>query len=421
MPSTPVPRRARCAALIGLLLTCGWGRAGGAGPQPVFPAAVRPVVTSPVAPRVATDDRQVYLMSEGQVRAYDPTLRQERWSAPLTSFGSLAVGNGLVLADDGFARLHAYDARTGRRVWTAPAPRPLTWGGRAPVSTPLRFLQRAGDVVLGATVDDVRAWDARTGQPRWQVGAGDPLGPFAVDDGVAVFGARTGIEGYSQGVKVSTGRTVWSSREGGEPLRVAGGRVFGYGRGYVVNVAEVRSGRTITVRYTFPALVGARNLSHPYVHDAQVCAEGTLRGARHVQCLPRTAGRYVRGDRALLTALRPETSPSRPVWEVQTRQVLRTVDGTWLLGGSRPVRLSLPRATPLPRGCSVETVFAEAGPSAVFSACAAFGPGRLAVVDLRRARVVQLIRAAGEVQGAWRVGAHLVVMTDKAVLSVPAP
>ncbi|WP_216322592.1 PQQ-binding-like beta-propeller repeat protein [Deinococcus aestuarii] len=367
------------------------------------------------------DDRQVYVMSEGRVRAYDPTLRTQRWSVALPSFGSLAVGGGLVFADDGFAHLHAYDARTGKRVWSAPAPRPLTWGGPGPVSTPLRFLRRAGEVVLAATVDDVRAWDARTGQPLWQIGAGDPIGPFAVDNGVAVFDARTGIEGYIQGVEVSTGRTVWSSQEGAEPLRVAGGRVFGYGRGYVVSVAEVRSGRTVAVRYTFPALAGARNVSHPYVHDAQVCAEGTLRGARHVQCLPRTAGRYVRGDRALLTALRPETSPSRPVWGVQTRQVLRAVDGTWLLGGWRPVRLSLPRVTPLPPGCLPNTRFAEAGPYAVFSACAAFGLGRLTVVDLRRARVVQLIQAAGEVQGAWRVGGRLVILTSREVFSVAEP
>jgi len=426
MPSALVPRLAsglRRAALFGGLLS-GWASAGGAGLPLVLPTAVRPVVPSPVAPRVAVDDRQVYVMSEGRVRAYDPTLRTQRWSVALPSFGSLAVGGGLVFADDGFAHLHAYDARTGKRVWSAPAPRPLTWGGRAPVSTPLLFLRRAEGVVLGATVNDVRAWDARTGRPLWKVGAMDPTGPFAVDGGIAAFTARTGLDGSARGVEVRTGRTVWFLPSGGSPLRVAGGRVFlfdGSPEGYVVRVLEVRSGRAVTVRYAFPALSGARNVSPPFVHDAQVCAEGTLRGARRVQCLPRTAGVYVSGNRALLAALRPESSSSHPVWEVQTRQVRRAVDGTWLLGGSQPVRLSLPRVTPLPPGCLPETRFSEAGPYAVFSACAAFGSGRLAVVDLRRARVVLLIRAAGEVLGAWQVGGRLVILTERGVLSVAAP
>lgn len=355
--------RLASAALAGWLLS-GWAGAGGAGPPLVLPTAVRPVSPSPAAPRVAADDRQVYVMSGGQVRAYDPSLRTPRWSATLPSLGSLAVGGGLVFADDGLAHLHAFDARTGKRMWSAPAPRTLIWGGRAPVSTPLLFLHRAGDRVLGATLDDVRAWDARTGRPRWTVGAADPTGPFTVDGGRAVFTARTGLDGFARGVEVKTGRTVWSVPSGGAPLRVAGGRVFLYDgspEGYVVRVLEVRSGRTVTVRYAFPALSGARNTSLPFVHDAHVCAEGILGDAWRVQCLPRTAGVYVSGDRALLAALQPESSPSRPVWEVQTRQVRRAVDGTWLLGGSRPVRLSLLRVTPLPRDCSAETVFAEAG------------------------------------------------------------
>lgn len=412
-----------CLTLLFLLLS-GWGSAGGgegAWPQPVLPTQVRPVVTSPAVPRVVADNQRVYLMAEGRIRAYDPTLRTELWSAPLKSFGGLAVGDGLVIADDGFTHLHAFDALTGRKVWTAPASRPLTWGGRTQISTPFRFLQRAGKVVLGVTWNDVRAWDARTGRPLWQVGAGDPIGPFAVEGGVAALTARSGIEGYSQGVDIRTGRTVWSNPEGGEPLRVAGGKVFGIGRGYVVVVTEARSGRVVTVRYTFPALQGARNVSHPYVHDARVCAQGTIQGAIHVQCLPRTAGQYVSGNRALLAALSPESVPSRPVWEVQTRQVVRAVAGTWLLGGSRAVRLTLPRVTPLPRSCWPNTRFAEAGRYAVFNACAAFGPGRLAVVDLARGQVVGLVRALGEVTDAWQVSGQLVVVTEDSVLSVPAP
>ncbi|WP_158679979.1 PQQ-binding-like beta-propeller repeat protein [Deinococcus sp. NW-56] len=241
------------------LALLGWASAGGGPwPHPVLPTQVHAVVTSPAVPRVVADDTRVYLMAGGHVRAYDPSLRTQLWAAPLKSFGVLAVEGGLVVADDGFTQLHAFGARTGRWVWSAPAARALTWGGRAPISTPLRFLRRAGGVILGSTANDVRAWDAQTGQPLWQVGAGDPIGPFAVDAGVAIFAAHTGLEGYSQGVRVTTGHTVWSNPEGGEPLRVAGGRVFGSGRGSGIVVTEVRSGRSVTVRYTFPALKGAQ-------------------------------------------------------------------------------------------------------------------------------------------------------------------
>lgn len=125
--------------LLTLLLLGGWGRAGGGEgtwPQAVLPTRVRPVVPSPAVPRVAVDSQRVYLMAGGYVRAYNPALRTELWAAPLKSFGGLAVGGSLVIADDGFTHLHAFDARTGRRVWTAPAPRPLTWGGQEPVGTP---------------------------------------------------------------------------------------------------------------------------------------------------------------------------------------------------------------------------------------------------------------------------------------------
>ncbi|MPY68012.1 PQQ-binding-like beta-propeller repeat protein [Deinococcus sp. SDU3-2] len=112
-------------ALLALLLS-GWGSTGGGSwPHPVLPTRVRPVVTSPAVPRVVADDTRVYLMADGQVRAYDPSLRTQLWAAPLKSFGGLAVGGGLVVADDGFTRLHAFDTRTGRRVWSAPAARAL--------------------------------------------------------------------------------------------------------------------------------------------------------------------------------------------------------------------------------------------------------------------------------------------------------
>ncbi|MPY68011.1 zinc-binding dehydrogenase [Deinococcus sp. SDU3-2] len=62
------------------------------------------------------------------------------------------------------------------------------------MSTPLRFLRRAGGVILGSTANDVRAWNPHTGQPLWQVGAGDPIGPFAVEGSTAVFTARLGAE-----------------------------------------------------------------------------------------------------------------------------------------------------------------------------------------------------------------------------------
>jgi PQQ-like domain len=408
-----------------LLLTvaCSAAQAASPGwPVPIRPEVVRPVITSRAVLRIAADATQVYLLSDGRVRAYDPSLRSQRWSAPIKSFGSLATGGGLVVADDGFTALHAYDARTGKPRWTAATPRSLSSGAPGLISSPLRGLTIARGLVIGSTYDDIRAWEARTGRLLWQIGAMDPTSPLPATGSVISYSARTGIDGYTRGVNMFTGKLVWSRRGGGVPLRLEGERLLSVGDNSL-EILDRRNGRRVTVRYAFPAFKGAQHAVYPnfYVHDAQVCAEGIVRNVQRVQCLPRTAGQYVTGDRRLLAALRPSGGPSSSVWEHQTRQVLRAVDSTWLLGGSVPVRLKLPRVLKLSRGCQINTSFAEAGPYAVFSACAAFGPGRVAVVDQRSGRMVALVRALGDVTAAWVVADRLVVLTDQAVFSVVLP
>lgn len=411
----PLIRTLLVAVLSGAALAAAW-------PAPVRPERLRPVVPARAVLRVAADKGQVYVMSGGRVRAYDASLRHQRWSAPLRSFGTLAVGGGLVVADDGFTNLHAYDARSGKLVWTVAAPRPLSGVSTGPGSTPFQELRVTHGVVIGVTYDDIRAWDARTGRPRWQVQAVDPNRLLSGSGKVTSYNARTGIDGYMRGVDTATGKRVWSHRELGLATLQQGELIFTTNAspaGKGVSVVQVRTGRSVTVRYAFPAFENAQHAIYTqlYLHDAQVCAEGIVNGVQRVQCLPRTAGRYLGGDRRLLAALRPSGQASSSVWEQQTRRVLFAVDGTWLLGGSGPVRLKLPWAR-MPRPCSVGGSFAEAGPLAVF---AAFGPGRIAVVDQRSGRMVRLVRALGDVKAAWMVAGRLVVLTDQAVFSVTVP
>ena len=182
---------------------------------------------------------------------------------PIKSFGSVATRSGLVVADDGLTNLHAFGVRMGKPVWTVAAPRPLEGGGTAPKSTPLQDLHITRGLVVGATYDDIRAWDARTGRLHWQLDATDPGGPLSATGDVAVYNARTGIDGSMRGVNTSTGKAVWSHRKLGLALRQEGGLIFTSGalpdrRG--ISVVEALSGRRVTARYKFPAFKDVQHL-----------------------------------------------------------------------------------------------------------------------------------------------------------------
>lgn len=402
-----------CALLAASLLV---GRASAAMQ---IPNALQPFQAHPTAQRVTTDGRQVFVLRRGALRSFDATLTKLNWKVLLKSYGGLAVGDGLVVADNGFNTLLAYEALTGRELWQAAAPRSLTWGGTAPIQTPLTRLQVVGGTVLAAASEDVRAWDAHTGTLLWKVSAADASG-LSGSGNVVTFSARSGLDGYQQAVNKQTGLPLWTLKSDavGGVINENGGLPYLYSiQSYTsrprLQFLDVRTGRNVVVEYQFP------KSANPdiFLQRDTLCAAANVGKRAEVTCLPRTAGRYVGGDKRLLPVLL-RIPPGPAMWEQQVRRIVPTQRGTWLLGGVRAVQLQPPA---MYAGCALAQAFAEAGQFAVFPLQCGHGKGRIAVVDQATGKVVRVVMGQGNVTAAHLIRNRLIIVTDRSVLSVPAP
>ena len=107
------------------------------------------------------------------LRAYDPKTGKERWNAPLgkntTQHGahySPAVFGGIVFVNvdqDNAAEVFAFDARTGKKLWSATRPH-----HRANYTTPV-LLRRAGkepELIVGSSTR-IDSYDPWTGKSNW--------------------------------------------------------------------------------------------------------------------------------------------------------------------------------------------------------------------------------------------------------------
>jgi outer membrane protein assembly factor BamB len=115
------------------------------------------------------------------LRAYDPKTGKERWNAPLgknaTSHGahhSPAVHGGIVFVNvdqDSKAEFFAFDARTGKKLWSAERP-----AHRASYTTPV--LTRTGktpELIVGSATR-IDSYDPRTGKSNWHYTLAVPKG-----------------------------------------------------------------------------------------------------------------------------------------------------------------------------------------------------------------------------------------------------
>jgi outer membrane protein assembly factor BamB len=146
--------------------------------------------------------------------ALDPAGGGPRWVRPMPAppQGSPSVAGDVVVTDDGAGTLLGLDPADGAERW------------RSPLAQLLQSPAAAGDLVVVATVEGVIAFDARSGEQRWQrEGGGDFL--RVATDGTAVVAAAvplTLLDG-------TTGEVVGESPLDPEvPVQpaVAGNRVY---------------------------------------------------------------------------------------------------------------------------------------------------------------------------------------------------
>ncbi len=202
--------------------------------------------------------------TEATVRAFDAASGRELWSAAIDAKGEAKVaafgggvsaGDGRVYATSGYGIVAAFDASTGAQVW------------RVPLGVPFRGAPTvAGGRVYALTQDNqLYALDAAKGTTVWNV-AGTVEVAGLLGGGAPAFAQDTLVVGYSSGelnaLRAENGRTVWTdalSRTGrttalnaltdidASPV-IDHGRVFAIGHGGRMAAIELSTGQRVWER-----------------------------------------------------------------------------------------------------------------------------------------------------------------------------
>ena len=147
------------------------------------------------------------------------------WSADLDTYRGVEASpievDGVLYNTSAWNITTAYDATTGKVLWTYDPKVPPAYGRKACCDIVSRGLSVWKGKVLIATLDGrLIALDARSGQPVWSVDtfAGEPPWPYTITGAPRVFdgkvligngGAELGVRGYVTAYDVQTGKKLW--------------------------------------------------------------------------------------------------------------------------------------------------------------------------------------------------------------------
>ncbi|QDQ87900.1 outer membrane protein assembly factor BamB [Alcaligenaceae bacterium SJ-26] len=135
---------------------------------------------------VGSDGQLVVVASpRGEVIALDAS-GQEKWRAHATSEVSIppAVGNGIVVVRSGDYRIQAFDAETGKRIWSVQRPGPAL-----AVRAGTQMVMIDGMVLTGLPGGKILALDAATGNVQWEGTVAIPKGAGDLERVTDVVGA----------------------------------------------------------------------------------------------------------------------------------------------------------------------------------------------------------------------------------------
>ncbi len=161
------------------------------------------------------DANRLFVMdTEARVTAFDATTGQRLWSQQIAmegegtqpAFGGgVSVMDGRVFASSGFGIVVAYDAGTGAQLWKATVPTPLR--GAPAVE--------GGRLFVTSQDGQLTAFNAENGTILWQANA--TVEPTAVmGPGAPAVAMDTVVAGFPSGelfaLRVENGRTVWQDQ-----------------------------------------------------------------------------------------------------------------------------------------------------------------------------------------------------------------
>ncbi|WP_102126013.1 PQQ-binding-like beta-propeller repeat protein [Deinococcus planocerae] len=313
-------------------------------PRPVLWRTLIDPPLSPVTTTLAVEGERLFLLHRGRLRALDAASGAVRWEAGTGLLAPLTVHSGVAYTT-GADGLRAFRASDGRSLWTtALRPNATREDGGAWAQN----IARVGGTVVVNTTSGAWGVDASTGRQLWHRPRYDATGPVASAGDLGVWIAPDYFHPQVLGVDLRSGRTVWRvDFSDGTAVRVEDDTLFVGSSRVGVRLIDVPTGRSLRVTYDFASALpqgsraGASFLT-PLVSRNAVCASGQSVGRPVVACLPRTAGRRVGGDRALLPRLAGRASRSADVPQYLVREGFLTAAGDyWLLGGEYATRTAI--------------------------------------------------------------------------------
>ncbi len=190
--------------------------------------------------KVASDELvTVVSIGNGPISAFDTTSGKAKWSIPHKGFASpMLLSQGRLYAETEPNRLGVIDAGTHKPLWTAPIDGSIKESEAQVAVNPLSM----GDaVVVGARSGSVTAFDAKTGEIRWQTALSDsPIQALAYDDERVYASSARGVI-YALGSR--TGTILWhfdvQNAIAGKPLLKDGRFAIVSQGGFVVWVAAL--------------------------------------------------------------------------------------------------------------------------------------------------------------------------------------
>jgi quinohemoprotein ethanol dehydrogenase len=145
------------------------------------------------------------------------------WSAELDTYrgveGTPLYIDGVIYNTSAWNIVSAYDARTGKALWTYDPQTPREWGRYACCEPVARGIAAwKGKIIIGTLDGRLIALDAHDGKPVWTTQTFDKGSPYSITGAPRVFdgmvvvgegGADLGVRGYVAAYDADTGKKLW--------------------------------------------------------------------------------------------------------------------------------------------------------------------------------------------------------------------
>ncbi len=129
------------------------------------------------------------------------------------------VIDGVLYISTAWSKVHAFDAATGKLLWSHDPEVPREWGARGCCDVVNRGVAAWGDRIFVGSYDGrLIALDAATGKPVWEVNTVDRDQPYTITGAPRVVkgkvligngGAELGVRGYVSAYDAETGEMAW--------------------------------------------------------------------------------------------------------------------------------------------------------------------------------------------------------------------